>query len=148
MAPYVPSILLYAVAYTEFAWKQFDASFGQNGPTLISFDCGYGIMQITGGMINDTHGQRVAAEPAYNIGTGALSLIAKWNAVENFVGTNDPAIVEDWYFATWAYNGYYWVNDPNNPASTPIARPMTVPNLAPIIHTRNWFGDLLPTRRW
>lgn len=113
VTPYVPCTLLYAVGYTESAWKQFDASFGGSGQTLISFDCGYGVMQITGGLSNDNHGKRVAAEPAYNIGTGALSLINKWNA-SPFVGENDPAVVEDWYFATWAYNGWGWVNNPNN----------------------------------
>jgi hypothetical protein len=118
--PYVPCSLMYAVAYTESGWKQFRVDrFGDTGQTVISFDCGYGMMQITGGMINDTHGQRVAAEPGYNIGTGALSLIGKWNTVPNFIGENDPAIVEDWYFATWAYNGYGWVNNPNNTAFDP-----------------------------
>jgi hypothetical protein len=122
VAPYVPCILLYAVGYTESAWKQFDAAFGQTGETLISFDCGYGIMQITGSVYNNEHGRRVAGEPPYNIGMGVVSLINKWN-VSDFVGGNDPAVPEDWYFAVWAYNGYGWVNNPNNNDRFNASRP-------------------------
>lgn len=51
ISPYVPCILLKAIGYTESTgWKQFDAAYGQEGWTVISQDCGYGIMQITSGM--------------------------------------------------------------------------------------------------
>lgn len=116
---HVPCILMKAVAYTESGWKQFSASFGQTGSTVISFDCGYGIMQITSGMgtaapLPGWDPTRVAADPVYNIGTGALFIASKWNAVPNFIGGNDPRITEDWYYAIWAYNGFGWVNNPNN----------------------------------
>ncbi len=121
--PFVPCILLYAVGYTESAWYQFDVpSYGQTGETLISFDCGYGIMQITGSVYNNEHGRRVAGEPPYNIGMGVVSLVNKWN-VSDFVGSNDPAVPEDWYFAVWAYNGYGWVNNPNNTSRFEASRP-------------------------
>lgn len=84
VAPYVPCILLNAIGYTESTgWKQFDADYGQYGYTVISSDCGYGIMQITSGMGGGAgfEPSRVAAEPAYNIGTGALFLIQKWNGL-------------------------------------------------------------------
>lgn len=122
----VPCILLKAIGYTESVWKQFVADYGQTGPTLISFDCGYGIMQITsymgGGGGFDP--QRVAAEPTYNIGTGARILIQKWNVVP-FIGENDPWVAEEWYYATWAYNGWGWVNNPNNPRFPPNRPPWT-----------------------
>jgi hypothetical protein len=122
--PYVPCTLLYAVAYTESGWYQFHVSgYGQTGQTLISYDCGYGIMQITSGMTDDYYGNHVSQYPAYNIGAGANALIRKWNAVPNFIGTNDPTILEDWYYATWAYNGYGWVNNPNNSSRFNANRP-------------------------
>ena len=115
--PYAPCILLKAIGYTESTgWKQFNADYGQYGDTVISFDCGYGIMQITSGMGGGAgfDPSRVAAEPAYNIGTGALILIQKWNWLDYYIGNNNPRVVEDWYYAVWAYNGWGWVNNPNN----------------------------------
>ena len=124
VSPYVPCILMYAIGYTESAWQQFDSGWGQTGDTVVSGDCGYGIMQITSGM-NGTglfDPQRVAAEPAYNLGTGAQELVRKWNN-SPFIGQNDPLIVEEWYFATWAYNGWGWVNNPNNSVRFNVDRP-------------------------
>lgn len=80
ISPYVPCILLKAIGYTESTgWKQFNANYGQEGWTVISQDCGYGIMQITSGMGGGAGFDpgRVAADPAYNIGTGARILIQK-----------------------------------------------------------------------
>lgn len=123
-APYVPCILLKAVGYTEsVGWKQFVATNGENGYTKISSDCGYGIMQITSGMGGGAgfEPSRVAAEPSYNIGTGARLLIQKWNGLSIYIGNNNPYVVEDWYYATWAYNGWGWTNNPNRncPDSNP-----------------------------
>src|SRR6266404_9281348 len=116
----VPCIILKAVGYVESSWRQFQASSGQTGPTVISFDCGYGIMQITSGMSGGAgfDPKRVAAEYPYNIGTGAKILIDKWNATPT-VGDNDPQVPEDWYFAVWAYNGFSYINNPNNPRYDP-----------------------------
>lgn len=113
----MPCILLKAIGYTESTgWKQFYANYGQEGWTVISGDCGYGIMQITSGMGGGAgfNPSRVAAEPAYNIGTGARILIQKWNGLNYYIGHNDPQVVEDWYYAVWAYNRWGWFNNPNN----------------------------------
>ena len=126
-SPYAPCILLMAIGQTESGgWKQFRADYGSSGYTVISPDCGYGIMQITswmgGGGGFDPN--RVASEYAYNMGTGAKILIGKWNGYSYFVGDNDPAVVEDWYYAVWAYNGWGfdgWVNHPNR--NCPVANP-------------------------
>lgn len=125
VSPYVPCILLKAIGYTESTgWKQFDADYGQEGWTVISDDCGYGIMQITSGMEGGAgfEPNRVAAEPAYNIGTGARILVQKWNALAHYIGNNNPYVVEDWYYAVWAYHGglqedgtLTWDGNPNNP---------------------------------
>lgn len=115
-----PCTLVKSIAYVESTWKGYCASAcGQTGATVISFDCGYGIMQVTSGMAGPpaTVGfepARVAAENEYNVGTGVKILLDKWAATP-CVGDNDPDIIEDWYFATWAYNGFGWVNNPNNP---------------------------------
>lgn len=124
-APYAPCILLKAIGYTESNWKQFNAASGQTGQTVISFDCGYGIMQITSNMSGGGgfDPNRVAAEPAYNIGTGALILMQKWNAMysywDNYIGNGNPYVAENWYYAVWAYNSFSWRNNPNNPIYPP-----------------------------
>jgi hypothetical protein len=56
----------------------------------------------------------VAGDPTYNLATGTQILASKWMAT-NCVGDNQPAIVEDWYSAAWAYNGLSYSNNPNNP---------------------------------
>lgn len=113
----VPCIILKAVGYTETKWRQFDPQ----GLTVISFDCGYGIMQITSGMSGGAgfDPARVVREPAYNIGTGTKALIDKWNTTPS-IGSNDPMVAENWYYAVWAYNGFGtmsngYINNPNNP---------------------------------
>jgi len=116
VSPYVPCILLKVIGYTESTgWKQFAADYGRYGYTVVSADCGYGIMQITSGMGGGAGFEpgRVSAEPAYNIGTGARVLIQKWNGLNVYIGNNNPYVVEDWYYAVWAYNGWGWVNNPN-----------------------------------
>ena len=59
--------------------------------------------------------KRVAAEPIYNMATGASILAGKWRATK-CVGDNQPSIVEHWYTAVWAYNGLAYSNNPSNPS--------------------------------
>jgi hypothetical protein len=114
VAAHFPCLLLKAIYITESNWRQFCST----GRTVIAFDCGYGIAQVTSGMRpGDTSAfdpNRVAAEPAYNVSVGAAILAGKW-AIAPCVGTNDPDVVEHWYFATWGYNGFAFKNNPNNP---------------------------------
>ena len=124
VAAVFPCELLRAIAMQESGWRQFcvpDAPADQVGGaarTIISFDCGYGIGQVTSGMhTGETPAfdrARVAADPTYNLATGTLILADKWR-VTSCVGDNQPRRVEDWYTATWAYNGLAFVNNPNNP---------------------------------
>jgi hypothetical protein len=122
-----PCVLLKAIGYTESSWTQFCAADGSSGPTIISFDCGYGVTQVTSGMSTGSMGvlsfnpARVASEADYNIGTGAGILAVKWLSTPS-IGDNQPTILEDWYYATWAYNGFAYVNNPNNP-DFPSGRP-------------------------
>lgn len=120
-----PCELVKAIAMQESGWRQFcvpttpSDQVGKSSRTIISFDCGYGIGQVTSGMhVGETPSfdrTRVASEPTYNMATGASILAGKWRAT-NCVGDNQPTIVEDWYTATWAYNGLSYSNNPNNPA--------------------------------
>lgn len=123
-----PCELLKAIAMAESGWKQFcvpETPSDQAGPperTIISFDCGYGVGQVTSGMHTgetpDFDRQRVASDATYNLAAGTLILASKWRAT-NCVGDNQPSIVEHWYTATWAYNGLAWSNNPNNPNHDP-----------------------------
>jgi len=123
----LPCVLLKSIGWVESAWTQFCGGDGNTGPTIISFDCGYGVTQVTSGMSSGSMGSvtftpsRVAAEADYNIGTGAAILAVKWTAVP-YIGDNQPTIVEHWYYAVWAYNGFAFVNNPNN-SSYPSGRP-------------------------
>jgi MYXO-CTERM domain-containing protein len=119
-----PCEILKAIAMVESGWRQFcvptTPADQEGGPsrTIISFDCGYGIGQVTSGMhVGETPSfdrERVAADPTYNLATGTRILAGKWAATQ-CVGDNQPSTVEHWYIATWAYNGLAYVNNPNNP---------------------------------
>jgi len=120
--PYIPPVLLRSIGWIESVITQASRAipYGAIGPALISFDCGHGIMQVTSGMTtplgddgNASPEQLlVATNYAYNVARGAVILADKWNAApENrpIAGTDtnsDPALVENWYFAVWSYNGF------------------------------------------
>ncbi|MHB8683086.1 MAG: hypothetical protein ACYC9X_02015 [Dehalococcoidia bacterium] len=119
---YVPPTLLKAISWVESATAQGAPSlpFGAIGPALVSFDCGYGIAQVTSGMTSPlgADGQPtdqqalVATHYAYNIGRGAAILIDKWNGapanrpIAGIDTNSDPTYVENWYYAVWSYNGF------------------------------------------
>ncbi len=119
----IPDQLLYAIAWVEskIAQAEYEVDWGAIGDVKTSPDCGYGIMQITSTIDNDgglpsRYEALVATHFAYNIAAGARILAEKWN--EDYfpvVGDSDPAFIESWYFALWAYNGWAWVNHPGNP---------------------------------
>lgn len=127
VAAHFPCHVLYAITMVESGWRQFclpttpAQSVGDPSQTVVSFDCGYGIGQVTSGMhVGETPNfdrARVAAEPEYNLATGTLILAEKWKATF-CVGDNNPDLVEDWYAAIWAYNGLVYKNNPNNPNLT------------------------------
>jgi hypothetical protein len=131
---YIPPVLLKAIGWIESGWAQASyvplVNYGEVGPTLISHDCGYGIMQVTSGMQNvsgvPTLDQAmIGGHYAFNIARGAQILASKWNQAPEFrpiVGNRDAQVVENWYFALWGYNGFAFKNHPLNPAYDP-ARP-------------------------
>jgi hypothetical protein len=114
-----PCRLLPAIGATESSILQFCE---ESGLTVISFDCGFGIMQVTSGAAGYP-GLEERAD--INVAAGADILATKWNGNESFGGSfgdSDPSIVESWYFAVWAYNGFVYGNNPNNP-NKPANRP-------------------------
>lgn len=130
-ASFSPTILR-AIGYLESRWRQFRAAPGAVGPTVINAasdpSCAYGIMQVVSGMKGGSNFDppRVAAEYQYNIGTGALILLWKWNylaLIGSTVGDNNPNIMEDWYYSVWAYYNWSWLNNPNNPRYDPNRNP-------------------------
>ncbi len=117
-APF-PCRLLPAIGAAESAITQFC---DDSGLTVISFDCGFGVMQVTSGAANYPG---LEARTDVNVAAGAHILAQKWNGNESYggqFGDSDPALVESWYFAVWAYNGFVYGNNPNNP-SFPASRP-------------------------
>ncbi|SDM92558.1 hypothetical protein SAMN04488074_12961 [Lentzea albidocapillata subsp. violacea] len=111
-------------------------------------DCGYGVTQMTDGMRlpgkpkpdkpNDEpmtfHRQRaIGTDYAANVAAGLRLLEIKWNEMQASgmrINNNNPARIENWFFAVWAYNsglhprgeagangawGVGWLNNPANP---------------------------------
>ncbi len=119
-----PCELMKAIAYQESLWQQFcvptgpSDQAGKPAQTLISFDCGYGVGQVTSGMrLNESPSfdrSRVASETIYNMATGMRILAEKWQAT-HCVGDALTPTIEHWYVATWAYNGLASINNPANP---------------------------------
>lgn len=115
----IPHPLLRAITWQESQWLQFADSVGdadnQYACTFLSYDCGYGLTQVTSCMTDGCgwfSPTLVSGVYTYNLGTGANILIEKWNA-QAFAGDNDHTLIEEWYYATTAYNGWSQCNDPN-----------------------------------
>jgi hypothetical protein len=87
-------------------------------------DCGYGIAQVTDGMVlagrerigdapaMPANRQRaIALDYATNIAAGLDILIQKWNQTRDAgltINNGTPDRIENWFFALWAYNsGFY-----------------------------------------
>ena len=124
-----PCLILKAIYLTESSWRQFCDS----GRTVVAFDCGYGIAQVTSGMRRgDTSAfdpDRVASSAAYNVSVGAAILADKWRA-SACIGANDPDVIEDWYFSVWGYNGFVFRNNPNNPMFAAARPEFRTPGIA------------------
>lgn len=126
----IPPVLLKAIAWVESGWEQFRAP----DQPLISQGGGYGLMQLTNGFGGESVSSAVQSAIAnnfvYNIAAGARLLALKWEGTPH-IGDGDPTVLENWYYAVWAYNGWGWVNNPNNPIfsrkGSPVTQPWTYP---------------------
>jgi len=126
----IPPTIYKSIAWIESDWQSASASvpYGGVGKSLRSFDCGYGIGQITSTMGN-ANGNATARQALigthflYNIAEGVRILAEKWNAAPKFrpiAGEGDPSAIEDWYYAIWSYNGFAFINHPLNPVFDPL----------------------------
>lgn len=118
----IPATLLKAIAWVEsnMTMASRSVTYHSEGDALVSFDCGHGIMQVTTGMTVPLGAAQqptpvqvsIATHYAHNIARGAFILADKWNGAPNerpIVGTDtnsDPGLIENWYYATWSYNGF------------------------------------------
>ena len=109
----IPAILLKGIARVESVYKHFN----NDGSPKVS-GTSIGLMQI-----NNIHGgyedYKLKYNIRYNIEAGADVLLNKWSmsSYQNIssVGNMDPNILENWYFALWAYNGWAQSNNPLSP---------------------------------
>lgn len=125
----VPPAIMRSIVWVESNYQMASSSvpWGGVGPALRSFDCGYGLGQVTTGMANSTgspSAKQVLAGThfVFNLAESVRILVSKWNAAPEYrpvAGTGDPTALEDWYFAIWSYNGFAWSNHPLNPARDP-----------------------------
>jgi hypothetical protein len=74
-------------------------------------DCGYGVAQVTDGMRlgqrTPTEQRAIAVDYATNIAAGLQILVQKWNQTYHagiHINDGDPANIENWFAAVWAYN--------------------------------------------
>ncbi len=138
----IPPKLLKSVVWVESSFQQAhsDTPWGGVGYVVRSFDCGFGLGQITSGMLNTTGNPTakqalVGTHFVFNLAEAARMLAEKWNAsYVPIAGRGDPTSLEDWYYALWAYNGlaavnhplfqytneYDWINHPLHPWRDPL----------------------------
>lgn len=118
----IPPVLLKAIAWQESYWRQFDSK----GSPLLGFDgIGIGLMQIsnynrdpqTQTPEDKFYIEKLKTDYEFNISEGARILSQKWRASPR-IGNGDRNILENWYFAVWAYNGWKSRNNPNSPNVT------------------------------
>lgn len=114
----IPPVLLKAIAWMESGWKQYqlDAS-GQpllDQPLIGKDGIGIGIMQISSYDPNDKATiAKLKNDIDYNLEVGCQMLNQKWRANPK-IGNGDRNVLENWYFAVWAYNNWGARNNPNN----------------------------------
>ncbi|MCE7927944.1 MAG: SH3 domain-containing protein [Chloroflexi bacterium CFX7] len=126
----VPPSIYKSIVWVESNWSNGSGSvpWGGVGPVLRSFDCGYGLGQVTSGMANNSGSPTakqavVGTHLLFNIAEGVRILADKWNSAPKYrpiAGNGDPAALEDWYYAIWSYNGFAFSNHPLNPDRDPL----------------------------
>ncbi|MCY3887283.1 MAG: hypothetical protein OXG19_06205 [Chloroflexi bacterium] len=124
----IPATLVHAIGWIESRTTHTvrEVHWQSIGDVLLSRDCGYGVMQVTSYFENDgeppsRNEALVGTHYAYNTAAGAQILVEKWNdAFFPIVGFGEPAFVESWYYALWAYNGWAFSNHPAGAETDPF----------------------------
>ncbi|MCL1918923.1 MAG: transglycosylase SLT domain-containing protein [Peptococcaceae bacterium] len=105
----IPPEILKAIAYKESGWGQFYA----DGRPKIADGKYVGVMQVT--MLDSLDAEtryKIQYDVCFNVAYGADILNEKWEMAPN-IGNGDRTVVENWYFAIWAYNSWIVYNNPN-----------------------------------
>ncbi|TGE33414.1 cell wall-binding repeat-containing protein [Desulfosporosinus sp. Sb-LF] len=112
----IPPVLVKAIAWMESGWKQYklDPTTGQplTDQPFISADGGIGIMQISPANYLEYDVARLKTDLDYNLEVGCQILNNKWRANPK-IGDGNRNVLENWYFAVWAYNAWTEQNNPN-----------------------------------
>ena len=113
----IPPVLLKSIAWMETGWSQYKPVTAiQPLPNQPWDGNGIGIMQITPGA-NDPYYtpaiiDRLKTDIDFNIEEGCKILNTKWLTYPK-IGDGDRNVLENWYFAVWAYNNWAAMNNPN-----------------------------------
>lgn len=112
----VPCEIVKAIAYKESKMQQW---YSDKTP-VVSYNGNYlGIMQVSSYAGYDN--VKLKNNIYYNLNAGIDILFLKWDmsinnhSVPKFESM-DKSIIENWYFAIWAYNGWLSRNNPNSNA--------------------------------
>lgn len=143
----IPPSIFKSIIWIESTWSNATGKvpYGGVGPLIVSGDCGYGLGQITSGMghlggdalepgVPSARQAIIGTDFLFNLAEGARILAGKWNsapAARPIAGQGDPAMLEDWYYAIWSYNGFAFSNHPLNPNLDPLRGGGTA---APVFH--------------
>ncbi len=103
----IPSVILKSIARVESIYQQYKP----DGSVFRGSSGEIGLMQIYN-KYGYYDSNRLKYDIWYNIEISAEILLQKW-ANYGQVGNMDPNILENWYFALWAYNGWSSLNNPN-----------------------------------
>ncbi len=154
---FIPPVILKAIGWYESSdsptggWTQC-----VNGVPFDTGGCDWGIMQIhshmncdPGTQFNVETQQRVKYDYRYNIAMGAY-LLRKWKwdwhqQNGRIIGDGNPYIAEHWYYAVWAYKGWDFANNPNNPLYDQCDFPYNLVHCAYV--DRIWATAALPPTR-
>ncbi len=112
----IPPALLKAIAWMESGWKQYKVDPTTGLPLtdqpFIANDGGIGIMQISKANYPEYDVDKLKSDLDYNLEVGCQILNNKWRAYPK-IGDGNRNILENWYFAVWAYNAWTELNNPN-----------------------------------
>jgi len=107
----IPSVILKSIARVESVYEHFNS----DGSPKIS-GSSIGLMQVNNVQGGYDSG-KLKYDILYNIEAGADVLLNKWSMSSyqsvSCVGNMDPDVLENWYFALWAYNGWAQSNNPH-----------------------------------
>ena len=120
MNSFIPPTIVKSILWVESGWQNASRGipWGGVGPTLRSFDCGYGVGQATTGMENtednpSVEQAKVGTSFYHSIAASTRILALKWNdRYRPIAGQGNPENLEDWYYAIWSYNGFSPINHP------------------------------------